>query len=283
MSGSNGTRSGNANHNLLGRILRPIRHRIFQPLIRGASKLALGYDLTSLERRVVELQDMIRAVAPDPNRLWLYENRLERMDATLDMFDAERRAFHLARYQFAATRVSRLVVADIACGTGYGTELLRESGRANRAIGVDIDARTIEYARATHMREGIEFRCASADSTGLAAESVDAVVSFETIEHVTDDKTLIREFHRILRPSGILICSTPNDWPVEMSPTHVRSYNRASFEAVLCGRFEILELHNQNSGSHRALNHGQPAGIRPTTTETEALAECFIAVCRRRS
>jgi hypothetical protein len=39
---------------------------------------------------------------------------------------------------------------------------------------------------------------------------------------------------------------------------------------------------NQNSGADHPLNHGQPAGIVPTTIGNAELAECLIAVCRAR-
>ena len=38
----------------------------------------------------------------------------------------------------------------------------------------------------------------------------DTVVSMETIEHLTEPLDLLREVHRVLRPEGILLISTPN-------------------------------------------------------------------------
>jgi SAM-dependent methyltransferase len=106
------------------------------------------------------------------------------------------------------------------------------------------------------------------------------IISFETIEHVPDDHSLIEEFFRVLRPGGHLIVSTPNQWPLEDAPFHVREYDRNSFLHVLESRFDCLELYNQNSGSETPLNHGQPRRIVATTATNEHLAECFIAVCR---
>ena len=213
---------------------------------------------------------------------WLEQNRLERMDATLDMFDDKRREFHLDRYRFAATRVKMQKVLDCACGTGYGVRLLREQGLAAQVIGVDIAPASIDYAWQHHGVGSVVYLCASADRLPLADGSVDVLTSFETIEHVPDDHALIEEFYRVLRPNGQLIVSTPNQWPLKDTPFHVREYDRQSFVAVLEPRFDCLEICNQNSGSETPLNRGQTRGIIATTRENEQLAECFIAVCRRK-
>jgi 2-polyprenyl-3-methyl-5-hydroxy-6-metoxy-1,4-benzoquinol methylase len=213
---------------------------------------------------------------------WLEQNRLERMDATLDMFDEKRREFHLDRYRFTAARVQGQQVLDCACGTGYGVRLLREQGLAAQVIGVDVAAASIQYAWRHHGVDSALYLCASAERLPLADASVDVVTSFETLEHVPDDYALIEEFHRVLRPNGALIVSTPNQWPLADTPFHIREYDRASLVAVLASRFDCLELYNQNSGSDTPLNHGQARGIVATTLANEYLAECFVAVCRRK-
>jgi 2-polyprenyl-3-methyl-5-hydroxy-6-metoxy-1,4-benzoquinol methylase len=244
--------------------------------------LLLGYDITTLGRQVAEMQEMLRISRLDPHRLWLYEGSDDRMDATSDVFGSARRAFHLARYEFAAQHVADQVVADIACGTGYGSELLHLQGKARRVMGMDLDAEAVGYARAKHMPAAVEFLHGSGDHTGLPAHNVDVVVSFETIEHVPDDAALLAEFHRILRPAGLLICSTPNQWPIAMCPGHVRTYDLDTFRQVLSRQFEVVEFYNQNSGTDSPYNHGQPAGIVRTTPANAATAECLIAVCRAR-
>ncbi len=212
---------------------------------------------------------------------WLYENQTERMDANVPIAKKLRREFHLDRYRFAATRFIGMEVGDIACGTGYGSDLLRGAG-AQTVIGIDIATNAVEYAKAKYEADKVQFKCASAMETGLPASSLDGIASFETIEHVDNDSDLLTEFSRILRPGGLLICSTPNQWPLEIAPHHVRVYDHDSFIQTLEQEFEVLEMWNQNSGSEFEYNRKQAKGILRTTPENQETAECFIAVPRSR-
>ena len=247
----------------------------------------LQSEVERLSERAAAVEDRARFLATlerataDPTAFWLYLNRAQRMDASLELFEEDRRRFHRARYEMACGHVAGKVAADVACGTGYGTEMLLRQGRAEKVFGVDIDVKAIEYAKSAHRCAGSEYVCAPGEASGLVSGSVDVVVSFETLEHVPNDTTLMEEFSRILRPGGVLICSVPNDWPLEETRHHVRAYRRDTFERLLKGRFKIDEMYNQNSGGTWSHNHGEPEGIRETTPENERTAECYVAVCRK--
>jgi ubiquinone/menaquinone biosynthesis C-methylase UbiE len=240
-------------------------------------------EVRSVEKRLEATERVLAFVAESEENRWLYRNRFERMDATLPVFDEQRRGFHLDRYRFAAERVGGKRVLDCACGTGYGARLLRETGAAVHVVGIDIEHKAILHALRRHQVGFTGFICASGESLPLGDNSFDVVTSFETIEHVPDDVALVEEFYRVLRADGTLIISTPNQWPLADTPHHVREYDRGSFLNVLEARFDRLELYNQNSGSDTPLNHGQTRGIVPTTDNNEQLAECYIAVCRRKA
>jgi ubiquinone/menaquinone biosynthesis C-methylase UbiE len=240
-------------------------------------------EVQAVEKRLKATERLLGFVTADETNLWLYVNRQERMDATVDIFENPRREFHLDRYCFAAKRVHGQRVLDCASGTGYGVRLLKEKGRTDAVIGVDVDVNAVAYAFKKHHIEGTMFLCASGDRMPLPDACVDVITSFETIEHVPDDAVLVSEFHRVLRPGGLLIISTPNQWPVTVSPFHLREYDKNTFMKALEAWFECIELYNQNSGTNTPYNHDQPAGIVETTPENELLAECYIAVCRRKS
>ncbi len=210
---------------------------------------------------------------------WLQANASERMDASFPWFDSRRRAFHLARYEFAARWVPGAVVLDCACGTGYGSEHLTRRG-AVRVVGLDIERSALSYARRYHGGERTGYLRSDAGCLPLARGSFDLVASFETIEHVPDDEALLRGFARVLKSDGIAVVSTPNEWPLESCPHHVRSYTYDQFYEILSRHFGRVEFYNQNSGSPHDFNRGQPAGIVPSTASNRATAECYLAVCR---
>lgn len=234
--------------------------------------------LQAIRDRLTRMESLFEVVLGDDWGLWLYRNRMERMDPTVPIFDPERAAFHLSRYQFALTHVANRVVCDVACGTGYGSQLLRQSGSAQRVIGIDLNPQAIEYAKAKHAGLGIEFQVGDVAAMPIESDSIDVVVSFETIEHVPNENQVVAEYARVLRPGGLLICSTPNEWPLEIAPFHTREYNRQTFCELLEQQFTVQSLYNQNSGSSFAYNRGQRCGIEVTTDQNHHLAECFIAV-----
>jgi len=115
---------------------------------------------------------------------------------------------HCHRYAFARRFVAGRRVLDAACGEGYGSALLADVAR--HVVGVDIDSAVVAGASSRYGGRGnLEFRAASVTTLPLADASVDAVVSFETIEHLeaADQPAMLAEFARVLAPDGILILS----------------------------------------------------------------------------
>ena len=113
---------------------------------------------------------------------------------------------HRARYRFASQFVNGNRVLDIACGAGFGLEMLEEANAW--AVGVDYDREALGDVR----RRLPTTRLARADGMRLPFNggSFETVVSFETLEHVTDARALVFELRRVLRPGGYLVLSTPN-------------------------------------------------------------------------
>lgn len=118
-------------------------------------------------------------------------------------------AEHYTRYLAAQPLVAGKRVLDIASGSGYGSHLLAQG--ATSVVGVDISSDAVEYATATYTRPNLEFRRGDATAIPLDDGSVDVVVTFETIEHVTDYRAFLAEVERVLAPDGIALVSTPND------------------------------------------------------------------------
>jgi SAM-dependent methyltransferase len=149
-------------------------------------------------------------------------------------------ADHLARYRFAAHRVAGLRALDVACGTGYGAQMLASAGAAG-VIGVDLSGDAISYARTHFTGAGVRFLVADAVALPLPRSSCDVAVSFETLEHVPDQHAFLSEVARVVRPSGVFICSTPNrpittnsdSLDAVSTPFHSREFTAAEFLNLL--------------------------------------------------
>jgi len=152
---------------------------------------------------------------------------------------------HEARYNFALRFVKDKIVVDVASGVGVGTQHLLDAG-ARRVIGLDVDSPSLQYGHAEY--KGCTFVVCDAAHICLADESADVVVSFETIEHLPDPVGFLKECNRVLKPGGLLICSTPNHtiyrwWG--LNPFHTREFLPEEFLAILASFFVDLEVYGQ--------------------------------------
>lgn len=170
---------------------------------------------------------------------------------------------HVDRYRFALQFTKGCKVLDIACGEGYGTSAIETAG-ATQVIGVDISHEACDHARA---RYGIETRVGSADAIPLQDGEIDVVVSFETIEHLNDVKAFIRECHRVLKPNGRLVISTPN-LPVYHqrapdNPFHLHEMPLDEFQQLIGRGFSNVQIYGQHIPLSRVW---QLRGIRRLTS-----------------
>jgi SAM-dependent methyltransferase len=148
---------------------------------------------------------------------------------------------HWHRYHFAAPLVAGRRVLDVACGSGYGSALL--AAGAASVTGVDLAPAAIAQARARYAAIGnLEFVAADCTTLPLASGSVDAVVSFETLEHIHGQEAFLDEVARVLAPDGLLVLSCPNkleysDKRDAANEFHVRELYRDELAAMLAPRF----------------------------------------------
>lgn len=180
------------------------------------------------------------------------QNDYERMEYTGERMVPEGADYmtfweHVHRYQFAARFVDNKRVLDIACGEGYGTAALAKAG-AVRVIGMDISEEACEHARRKY---GVDCFAGNAENIPLADESIDLIVSFETIEHLEGPMAFLDECVRVLAPGGTLIISTPNK-EVNSEAGHYNQFHNfevseEEFKAMLNPRFSSLALYTQRS------------------------------------
>lgn len=161
---------------------------------------------------------------------------------------------HLARYEFGARFVKGKTVLDCACGAGIGSETFAKAGAAS-VVAFDVSEEEIEQARRRNTLPHLSFRHASGLALPIASSSVDVYISFETIEHVNEDREFLAEARRVVKPDGIFICSTPNRPVTNPGKTisdkpwnrfHVREYSQSEFLGLLRTVFPRVELFGQN-------------------------------------
>lgn len=155
---------------------------------------------------------------------------------------------HLHRYAIAMELAKGKKVLDIACGEGYGSNLMATV--AENVTGMDIDKATIEKAKQKYKKDNIIFLDADAENIPVTSHTYDMVVSFETLEHVKNLSQMIRECKRVLRPGGLLIISTPDknnysDKTGYLNPFHTKELYLNELESVLKERFNVVKIYQQ--------------------------------------
>ena len=100
-------------------------------------------------------------------------------------------------------------VLDVGCASGGWSKRIAEE-KLCRVLGIDLLDTSIEIAKKFNEVDGVEFRVGDIFDMHFADDTFDCVVFLETIEHVYEPATFLREFHRILKPGGFLVLSTPN-------------------------------------------------------------------------
>jgi len=148
---------------------------------------------------------------------------------------------HLAVYEWIAERVAGERVVDLACGEGYGSDLL--AARAAAAVGVDANPEAHEHARLRYRRPNLSFE---RDLVESYADPCDAIVFLQTIEHIAEPGTLVARFASLAAVSYI---STPNRLTLAApgaeksdNPWHLREYTAAEYRELLEPHFDEVEL-----------------------------------------
>ena len=106
-----------------------------------------------------------------------------------------------------------LRVLDIGCGGGLLSEPMARLGA--EVVGADAAARNIPVARVHAEQSGlvIDYRHTTAEALAEAVEQFDVVLNMEVVEHVADPQAYLTACQQLLKPGGLMICSTLNRNP----------------------------------------------------------------------
>lgn len=154
------------------------------------------------------------------------------------------------RYIEALNYIKELDVLDIASGVGWGSYLM--STVAKSVKGIDLSEEAIRTSKKYYSNNNVSFELGNSKNIPLSDNSYDAIVSFETIEHVENTRIFIDELYRVAKPCAILILSTPNGYCTKMhkndkplNPFHVEEYMKSELFRVLEGKWDIVEYKGQ--------------------------------------
>ncbi|MGA9859480.1 MAG: class I SAM-dependent methyltransferase [Solirubrobacteraceae bacterium] len=153
---------------------------------------------------------------------------------------------HLAVYEWIGARVIGRRVLDMACGEGYGSEVL--SRGAASVVGVDANPEAHEHARLRYTRQNVTFERGLVETWGEPG-SFDGVVFLQTIEHVQDPVAVLQHFRALLAPGGVAYISTPNLLTLAPpgaqksdNPWHIKEYTAAEFQSLCSGVFDDVRV-----------------------------------------
>lgn len=161
--------------------------------------------------------------------------------ACLAARDLESHGFFLSPFLQPGFRI-----LDAGCGPGTITAGIAEAVFPGTVIAVDVAPGQLEYAR--RLAQGreivnLDFTNACACALPFPAETFDLVFAHALIEHLSDPRKALREFHRVARSGGFVVVCSP-DWDAfEFSP-----YSDALRDAILVYR----NLQEQGGGNMRA-------------------------------
>ena len=170
-------------------------------------------------------------------------------------------------------------VLEVGCGEGRGIERLTKNARSFTAV--DKIKPVIEQLKQKH--PGARFISMNIPPlSGLQDNAYDLVVSFQVIEHIKDDVSFLKEIHRVMRPGGTALLTTPNRrLTLTRNPWHIREYVSEELETLarkifpevavkgITGNNKVMTYYEENKKSVKRFTrwdildfqHKLPAGI----------------------
>lgn len=157
-------------------------------------------------------------------------------------------ADHLQRYNYFKNYYKDKVVLDLACGAGYGSEIIKNFG-AKEVIGVDISSDAVEFAKSNYSNEKLNFFELNYKDIASLKKKFDLIVSFETIEHLPDQGDFLEKIGEVLVDGGQVICSTPNRLRYSnqgiINEFHMTELSIEEFRNLFSKHFKVLKEFGQ--------------------------------------
>lgn len=211
---------------------------------------------------------------------------MERLAPEILLEESSSTAEHTHRYQFLASFMSGEVL-DVACGLGYGSEILHSQAAITHYTGVDNELEAINWAQANLLNEESRFLHASILDLPLEENRFDTVCTLETLEHLKTPSQAIKELRRVLKPDGILCGSVPTKDFEDLCTSaygpnvyHLQAFELETLSELLKTEFESVEifLSSFELGTrirHLSSSDGNQANLT-TLANTQELMGSFV-------
>lgn len=185
---------------------------------------------------------------------------------------------HLIRYELAKSFVRDKKVLDIACGSGYGSNILSMAG-AKSVCGVDISYAAVENARKKFTNNNLIYKTGDAENLTDLESDFDLAVSFETIEHLKNPEKFLDGIKKALKNDGLFLVSTPNfEVSGNKNPYHVKEYTRTEFDSLLRRYFKNVDILNQENAIASMITVSGDYPVKLMKSES-LKPSYFIAIC----
>jgi len=131
-------------------------------------------------------------------------------------------------------------VLEVGCGEGRGVNVILEKASAFTAV--DKIKPVIDELR-NKFPAGNFISMNIPPLSGLPDNTFDFVVSFQVIEHIEDDLLYLKEIHRVLKPGGKALITTPNrSMSLTRNPWHIREYLPKELAQLAAKVFSKVEM-----------------------------------------
>ncbi|MCX7728050.1 MAG: methyltransferase domain-containing protein [Bacteroidia bacterium] len=143
----------------------------------------------------------------------------------------------ISAYVYAAKHVHGQVL-EIGTGSGYGIDYL--APRSERFVTIDKFQSNIDFSA----YKNVSFKQCHVPPIPFDDNVFDFVVSFQVIEHIKDDNLFVKEIHRVLKPGGKFLVTTPNILTsLTRNPWHIREYKKEELEKLLQQYFKNIDMY----------------------------------------
>ncbi len=222
-----------------------------------------------------------RLVGPDPRALLTGERTAPGIPDEAYWFTR-----HEAAYRWAIGQMAGFGRAcDAGSGEGYGTALLGQGARF--ACGMELDDIACRHAAASYPEPVVRANLVALPLRGC---TFDLVTSMQVIEHMWDTRAYLDELHRILRPEGTVVITTPNRLVFSpglergqrpTNPFHVEEFDAEQLEVMLAGAGftseRVLGLHHGPRLADWEARNGSMVEALVTAINAGAMPEALLS------